>query len=234
MSAVHAVFRQCVLAMRKGALLTGESARDKEFHFQDWFGSRLREAGIEFTMPGRISYPDFVLPGSKEGFELKGLASPGRTRTFDCNSRMPSGEHEGMEMHYVFGRYPKDRSIRGYPLLDLVICHGSFLNSDHSLVTGNRSRKGFGSYGDVLVRHRKMYVVPTPFSVVEGLESNFTLILPGRDKAVKGFAHVGTLVRNELAGPGRAKKARAGGRRTFEAYALKPARGRSVAMRHQP
>ena len=31
------VFRQCVQAVHAGELIESASARDKEFHFQDWF-----------------------------------------------------------------------------------------------------------------------------------------------------------------------------------------------------
>jgi len=38
----------------------------------------------------------------------------------------------------------------------LVICHGDFLNADHDYVHKNKSVKGFGTYGDILIRDRKM------------------------------------------------------------------------------
>ena len=43
-------------------------------------------------------------------------------------------------------------------MLDLVVCHGDFLNADHDYVHKNKSVKGFGSYGDIMIRDRKMYV----------------------------------------------------------------------------
>jgi hypothetical protein len=52
--------------------------------------------------------------------------------------------------------------ILRYPVLDLMLCHGSFLNADISYEHKNKSFRGFGSYGDILVRDRKMYVAPTP------------------------------------------------------------------------
>jgi hypothetical protein len=42
----------------------------------------------------------------------------------------------------------------------------------------NRSFRGFGSYGDILVRDRKMYVVPTPFALASGTAGLATLIAP--------------------------------------------------------
>jgi hypothetical protein len=72
-------------------------------------------------------------------------------------------------VEYAFGRYPADPDGDTYPVLDLVICHGDFLNADHEYVHKNRSIKGFGSYGDIMIRDRKMYVAPTPFGLVTGV-----------------------------------------------------------------
>ena len=35
------VFEQCVLAVQAGELIESISAKDKEFHFQNWFEKRL-------------------------------------------------------------------------------------------------------------------------------------------------------------------------------------------------
>jgi hypothetical protein len=75
------------------------------------------------------------------------------------------------------------------------------LNADHEYVHENKSVKGFGSYGDILIRDRKMYVVPTPFRLVQGVAHQQTLILPAgihpsnRERAQ--FIEVGKLVRRE-------------------------------------
>jgi hypothetical protein len=58
-----------------------------------------------------------------------------------------------------------------------VVCHGSFLNANTEYVHKNKSFRGFGSYGDILVRDRKMYVVPTPFALVSGAAGLATLIV---------------------------------------------------------
>lgn len=62
-------------------------------------------------------------------------------------------------------------------MLDLVICQGDFLNADHDYVHHNKSVKGFGSYGVILIRDRKMHVVPTLFHLAEELAHHHTLIL---------------------------------------------------------
>jgi hypothetical protein len=59
----------------------------------------------------------------------------------------------------------------------MVICHGDFLNADHDYIHENKSVKGFGSYGDIMLRDRKMYVAPTPFAFTEGTTGLITLIL---------------------------------------------------------
>jgi len=61
----------------------------------------------------------------------------------------------------------------------------------------NKNVKGFGSYGDIMIRDRKMYVAPTPFGLVSGVAHNQTLILPGGFPVTNEFQNVGTLVRKE-------------------------------------
>jgi len=148
-------------------------------------------------MGGRNSYPDFRLVHSADGFEIKGLAYPGREASYDCNSQVPSGSHNGRTIFYVFGRYPAEPDGDTYPVLDLVICHGDFLNANHEYVHKNRSVKGFGSYGDIMIRDRKMYVAPTPFGLTSGTAHHQTLILPADALVDERFEQVGELVRVE-------------------------------------
>lgn len=195
--AVQGVFKHCVEAIRAGALIRRVSNTDKEFHFQNWFKARLQAIGHNFEMGGRNSYPDFRLVKTTEGYELKGLAYPGRDASFDSNSQVPTGFHNGRDIYYVFGRYPKQPDGNAYPVLDLVICHGDFLNADHDYEHQNKSVKGFGSYGDILIRDRKMYVVPTPFRLADGVAHFQTLILPTQKKPGRAFECVGELCRRE-------------------------------------
>lgn len=199
MSTSSAVFRSCVEAIRAGKLITREGAKDKEFHFQNWFGKRLEDLALPYDEPGRNTYPDFRLVQEPVGYELKGLAYPGRDATYDSNSQVPRGEHHSRQVYYVFGRYPKNPDGNSYPVLDLVICHGSFLNADSSYVHKNKSFRGFGSYGDVLVRDRKMYVVPTPFALASGTAHRRTLILPSSEPVDEDLRPVGRLTRVESA-----------------------------------
>ncbi len=197
MSAVCALFRECVRAIRNGVLVERRGRQDKEFHFQDWIRRRLDGIGERYELPGRNTYPDFRLANRAEGYEVKGLAYPGREADYDGNSRVPRGEHDGCEIFYVFGRYPANPDGDRYPVLDLAICHGSFLNADKSYVHRNKSFRGFGSYGDILVRDRKTYVAPTPFAMVEGLAHRRTLILPASMQANDELVEVGRFVRRE-------------------------------------
>ncbi len=82
-------------------------------------------------------------------------------------------------------------------MLDLVVCHGDFLNANHDYVHKNKSVKGFGSYGDILIRDRKMYVAPTPFGLTTGTAHNQTLILPADFRVDSRFRAVGNLIRRE-------------------------------------
>lgn len=191
------IFMRCVEAVREGVLIRRVSGTDKEFHFQNWFQDRLIETTLHFEIGGRNSYPDFRMVSATDGYELKGLAYPGRDASFDSNSQAPTGFHNGRAIYYVFGRYPKNPDGNEYPVLDLVVCHGDFLNADHEYVHENKSVKGFGSYGDILIRDRKMYVVPTPFRLADGLAHHYTLILPAAIEMGEDFMPVGELSRKE-------------------------------------
>ncbi len=191
------VFLTCHNAIRSGVLISRASGRDKEFHFQDWFAARLADCHVAFDDPGRNSYPDFRLVSSAEGFEVKGLAFPGRVANYDCNSQVPSGRHNGRRIFYVFGRYPKDVGAN-FPVYDLVICDGDFLNADHDYTHKNKNIKGFGSYGDLMIRDRKMYVAPTPFALASGTAGQITLILRQDDSVNDARLRcVGNLERQE-------------------------------------
>jgi hypothetical protein len=75
---VLSIFKHCVEAIRAGSLIERVSKTDKEYHFQNWFMMRLGETGLNFEIGGRNSYPDFRMVATTEGYELKGLAYPGR------------------------------------------------------------------------------------------------------------------------------------------------------------
>jgi hypothetical protein len=173
------------------------SSTDKEFSFQNWFAARLSSLKLNFDEPSRNAYPDFRLVNEPIGFEIKGLGFPGREANYDCNSQVPSGLHNGRTIYYVFGRYPAATPDKEYEVYDLVICHGDFLNSDHEYVHKNKNLKGFGSYGDMMIRDRKMYVAPTPYAIVNGTERQITLIVPSGNTVVKGFKEVGSFSRKE-------------------------------------
>jgi hypothetical protein len=191
------VFVACREAVLRGTLIRRVSRSDKEFHFQNWVDARLDDAGLQHDSRGRNSYPDFTLVHYPEGYEVKGLKWPGREASYDSNSRIPTGIHNGRMIYYVFGRYPANADDEEYPVVDLVICHGDFLNADHAYIHENKSFRGFGSYGDLLVRDRKMYVAPTPFVLTVGTTGQATLITPkelGQDARLE---LVGELVRTE-------------------------------------
>ncbi len=250
-------FEQCVAAGTAGELIESISAKDKEFHFQHWFQRRLERLSVHFEGSGRNTYPDFSVVEYTEGYEIKGLAWPGRERDYDSNSQVPTGNHNGRQIFYVFGRYPADLSSfkdlgngrRQYPLVDLVMCHGDFLNADHNYVHKNKNIKGFGTYGDIMIRDRKMYVAPTPFALTEGTTGLMTLIVPENLAAPDRFQEVGRLVRVEAAElvvgytfdlrtnaltAERVPNPRAGVEHRFMAYRLKTQSPKPVSMVPRP
>ena len=157
----------------------------------------MDELQVLYDPPARNSYPDFRLVKSPVGYEIKGLAYPGREATYDANSQMPTGFHNGRTVYYVFGRYPKDPDDDDYPVIDLVLFHGDFLNANHDYVHENKHINGFGSYGDVMIRDRKMYVAPTPFALTAGTAGQRTLILPSDAEVDERLESCGELIRVE-------------------------------------
>jgi len=202
MHPVIQVFECMANAIDLGIPSVKENARDKEFHFQDWIQNRLVETGLSYDPPGRHKYPDYTLVHHALGFEVKGLAFPGRVADFDCNSAVPKPTSNGRDVYYIFGRYPKKVGAGALIVHDLVLCTARFLNADTNYVHNNTNFAGFGSYGDIKVRDRKMYICPTPFALTTGTERQVTLILDqgntmdlGSDLLVK----VGELERTECA-----------------------------------
>lgn len=96
-----------------------------------------------------------------------------------------------------FGRYPRDPDGNDYPVIDFVLFHGDFLNTDHDYIHENKHIRGFGSYGDIMIRDRKMYVAPTPFALAEGITGQSTLILPAGVITDSRLKSVGELIRVE-------------------------------------
>ena len=127
------VFLACDKAIANGVLIQRPHARDKEFAFQNWFADRLDDVGIAYEPSQRNTYPDFRLLELAEGYEVKGLETPGRDATYDSNSAVPSGYHRGRTVYYVFGRYPATTNAQ-YPVVDFVICHGDFLNAQRDYI----------------------------------------------------------------------------------------------------
>ncbi len=198
MNTIYDIYSGCVAAINKNVLIQRESVKDKEFHFQNWVRDCIASASPHFEEGGRNSYPDFRLVHQPEGVEVKGLAYPGRWLNYDSNSQVPTGWHNGRTIYYVFGRYPKHPDGNTYPVLDLVICHGDFLNADHNYIHENKSIKGFGSYGDITIRDRKMYVAPTPYGLLDGVAHIQTLILPVATEVPDEFKIVGQITRKEV------------------------------------
>ena len=102
----------------------------------------------------------------------------------------------GRRVFYVFGRYP-NAGRDSFPVIDLVICDGDFLNADNEYVHKNGNIKGFGSYGDIMIRDRKMYVAPTPFHLAEGTAGQVTLIAKAGEITDPRLRKVGTFDRVE-------------------------------------
>lgn len=197
-SVVVDLFLECVDAIRNHVLIHRTSNRDKEFALQDWFEDRLTGLGHHFDRPRRNKYPDYTMVNFLEGFEVKGVTYGTRSTNFDCNSQMPKGTSKGRQVYYVFARYPKAGGTY-YPIIDLMMFHGSLLNAASGYQHKNKSFRGFGSFGDILVRDRKMYVAPNPFALTTGTAATCTLILPASFPPDQRLVVVGHIDRAEVA-----------------------------------
>ena len=175
------------------------SPQDKEYHFQNWDERRISAAGLQFEKLGRHGYPDFVLTAHASGYEVKGLAVPGRSADFDCNSQLPLALQDGRTVYYIFGRYPNSNQLE-FPVHDLVLCSASFFNAETENSNTNQSFRGAGSYGDILIRDRRMFVCPTPYALMPDTIGCATLILEGEPLSVpEQLRHVGSFERAEAA-----------------------------------
>lgn len=196
-NSVSLIFAAASKAIADSVLIQRANRQDKEFHFQNWFKALLESEALDFDEPGRNTYPDFRLVHTPIGYEIKGLGVPGRLANYDCNSQIPHGVYRGRHIVYVFGRYPAQPDTNEYPVFDLVLCHGLFLNANDEYVHKNKSVRGLGSYGDILLRDRKMYVAPTPYGLLDGVERQVTLILPDSWSVSSNMVRRGEIVRRE-------------------------------------
>lgn len=80
-------------------------------------------------------------------------------------------------------------------MIDIVVCHGDFLNADHNYRHKNKSVKGFGSYSDIMIRDRKMYVAPTPYAIANGFTGTRTLVVPADREVPQIMKSVGRIDR---------------------------------------
>ena len=248
-SSVTDIFLQCDQAVHQGQLIHRSNRRDKEYHFQNWFESRLGEIQAKYDPPARNSYPDFRLVDSPTGYEVKGLAYPGREATYDANSQMPTGFHNGRTVYYAFGRYPNAPDDDDYPVIDFVLFHGDFLSAYRNYVHENKHISGFGSYGDIMIRDRKMYVAPTPFALTNGTAGQRTLILPDDVEVDGRLEQCGELLRveadliligyeanlrNNSLSPRFVENPSAGQKHRFLAYRTAGSDGPAVTMKNLP
>lgn len=187
------VFAALLHAVDVGIMIHRSDAADKEFPLQNFCKAAFdADASLMIQQNSRNGFPDFLMEFCPEAYEIKGLEFPGRNATFDANSDMPQAISDGRELFYVFGRYSsKDSSgnaLVDFPLYDLVICPGSLFS-----IVGcnyeNSSLKDYGSYGDMMIRNRQMFVPPTPWKIVEGLEGKMSLIVPEDHALEEGDPH---------------------------------------------
>ncbi|MEI4619840.1 hypothetical protein [Bacillus cereus] len=132
----------------------------------EWFLDSLSD--LEPLSLGKNDHPDYVI--HNVGFELKSLKTKGQIQfnsTIPCGG-FKHGDLEG-ECYYVVARYTTERNY-GY-LADYSVVDGDYFNHDRNWAFShmNSQESGFGTYGDGVVRYRKMYQFPSPHKSIEGI-----------------------------------------------------------------
>jgi len=133
----------------------------------DWFEDGLDD--FEPETLGANEHPDYIIRGV--GFELKSLRGMGQIQfnsTIPCGGFKHSETLEG-ECYYVIARYSQERQY-GY-LAEYTVVDGDFFNNDRdwAFSHANTQETEFGTYGDGVCRHRKMYSFPSPHKHIDGV-----------------------------------------------------------------
>lgn len=87
-----------------------------------------------------------------------------------------------------------ERNLRYHPVMNAATSNCRL----ESRPCQNKSYRGSGSYGHILVRARQMYVARTPFALAEGTAHRRTLILPAGMQADDDLAEIGRIARREV------------------------------------
>ena len=76
--------------------------------------------------------------GVSEKTVRRNIRSKPQRAPYDANSQVPTGFPNGRTVYYLFGRYPKEPDDDDYPVIALVLFHGTFLNATHQYVHENK------------------------------------------------------------------------------------------------
>jgi hypothetical protein len=70
-SAILTVFAHCIRAIHSGKLIHRTSRQDKEFHFQDWFRTRLEESGLHYKRKSTELWKPWLITSTNRGHNLR-------------------------------------------------------------------------------------------------------------------------------------------------------------------
>lgn len=170
------------------------SGDDKEFAAEDWVVHAARAAGLEPVPQGRHAPVDFTvetvvgpagddLPGGGGGgptasvpvqlaLQAKGLTSTAGSRVrsdLDYNGTLPQPRHDGTAVLLVYTELDRVDGIRRAQ--SVVVADMALVQQDPHDARSS-SVKGYGSFGDVAVRMRLMYVGAQPVALAaqQGLD----------------------------------------------------------------
>jgi len=170
------IFLEMAEAAERNIPMIPRDADDKVDFPQDWFRDRLESAGLPYKQQGKNTYPDFwvgdalaeitEIAREPESYEVKSLALVrGRAcrKDIDFNSTIPSGQKGGSSAFVLFFLYTGSGADLRF-VHTISLAHGDFFNCDQVIAAEHRnsSTNNFGSYGDGIIRHRKMYRFPHP------------------------------------------------------------------------
>jgi hypothetical protein len=129
----HTIFQQCVEAIRQGVLIERESAQTKSSISKIVSRSTHRDRlNFEARRPKFLSR--FSNGATTEGYEIKGLLIPAAMLRSIQTVRFLQALIMGEVFTMCLADTRRKPDGNRYPVLDLVICHGAFLNADHEYV----------------------------------------------------------------------------------------------------
>ena len=186
---------------------SGRSVADKEFPAEDWLAGAAERGGLAVAKQGRHAPVDFIVSddGASVAVQAKGLTRRGAAAvrtTLDYNSTLPTPQYQGMPELLLYAEMGSGSD--GCVVETTVLADMGLVQQDCG-VAESEPVKGAGSYGDMTMRLRLMYVGAQPAALLgeQGLDVSGRSVLVLRSGAVStsaaaasGLARLGSVRRS--------------------------------------